>query len=158
MKRLCKLTIFAFVLSACMIINIHADNLNAPGSRNINVKLVDIELPVYDYDITWGDMNFIYTDVENYEFNSSTNEYDKVLSGSWESSSNSIEILNNSSLSINVTLSYVSDENNITGGFSVNNFELSKDESKTVSLTLSGSLNNSYSSYTKIGSVLMEVR
>ena len=108
MKKLCKKIIFTFILSACMMSIIHADNLNGLESRTIDFVIGNVEGPIYDYDVSWDSMNFIYTETESYDYNETTNEYDKNLDGSWSSEDNSIEVLNNGALPIDITLSYSS--------------------------------------------------
>lgn len=143
------------ILILFMHVDIVCANIDDYGA-SVEAKLNSISSNIYSYDLSWGDMSFNYVENENYVFNDATNDYKKVISGSWDSSSNEIEIQNNG-IGINVMLSYDSDINSVSGNFTDNSFYLSFNESKKVYLNLSGTLGNSYTSYTKVGSILIEV-
>lgn len=157
MNKSCKKIIFILILSACMILKIHADNLHGLESKMIDATINNIDVPTYEYDVYWENMNFIYSISEDYEYNDTTNKYDKVLNGNWSSNSNSMEITNKGNYTINVEIDYNSNVDSVTGSFDITTFKLSKNENKKVYLDLVGPIDETYVEYTKIGNIVMRV-
>ena len=120
---------------------------------------------VYSLDITWGSMEFTYTDASEGTWNPETHQYDNVVAAKWDcdKDANKISVTNHSNAGVTVQLSYASEPeyNKITGTFS--NVELNLESavetellnapSGSSILSLNGALSSSTSEKTKIGTV-----
>lgn len=149
-----------------------ADTLGENGNRDINVeaKYVDgIRTPdVYSIDVTWGAMQFTYTNSGVREWDPSNHQYADTLTPGWTANGNSVTVTNHSNVAVDVTFSYkkATGFDGISGEFSVTSKNLKAGEvgnvagadSVTTELALSGALASTVTDFTKIGSVTVSLR
>ena len=121
--------------------------------------------PVYHVDITWGSMEFTYTDASEGTWNWETHSYDGATAAAWScaSGANKITVTNHSNADVKATLTYnkAPDFEGITGTFDTSVFNLATavgtdfDEAPaaTAYLTLSGALSKDTTPGTTIGTV-----
>lgn len=80
---------------------------------------------VYSVDITWGSMDFTYTDASTGTWNPATHQYDNISAAKWSCSegADKISVTNHSNAGITVQLGYEQGTgyNGISGSFSDNN-------------------------------------
>ena len=120
---------------------------------------------VYSVDITWGSMEFTYTDASQGTWNPQTHQYDDIVAANWScaADANKIEVTNHSNAAVNAQFSYASESgySEINGTFSKNTLDLgsavgtevSNAPSGSVTLSLTGELSSDTSASTKIGTV-----
>lgn len=118
---------------------------------------------VYSVDVTWGSMEFTYKVESEGTWNPATHAYDNVQASGWsaETGADQVTVVNHSNAGVNAAFSYVSDSaySGITGTFANASETLATAEGTTVAdapsatskLTLSGALNKSVNTATKIG-------
>jgi len=121
---------------------------------NLSVTVWDVDVPVYDVEVTWGNMEFIFNEVINYNWNNELHTYELDSSTyKWVSKGNDINIENKSIFLIEIDLKYNSINSNINGNFDVPNFKLGRDENKVSKLYLDGRLSSENTSYIKVGTI-----
>ena len=125
--------------------------------------------PTYSVDIEWGSMAFTYTvpqvwDEENHEWDPDTAnaEWAPVAVEEGETAANAIIVTNHSSTSINASVSFAAEEayNTVTGSFGeegANSANLNTAAEHTFELTLGGSIANTVTTSTKVGTVTVTI-
>ncbi len=120
---------------------------------------------VYSVDITWGSMEFTYTDASAGTWNPETHQYDDVVAAQWscEADANKVSVANHSNAAVTVQFSYASEPeyNGITGTFSAAKLDLASAVGTDLvnapaghaTLDLSGALSSEKTASTKIGTV-----
>ena len=104
---------------------------------------------VYSVDVTFGDMNFTYTDAGTGTWNPETHEYASGAAASWNKTTADITVKNHSNDAVAVTVSYAKDAEYtgaVTGSISEGTFTLAtavgtaveNAPAKTVTFTISG--------------------
>lgn len=87
-----------------------AENGANGGSHNVTAEYQPgaTGSPVYSVDITWGTLQFTYTDSPKGTWNPNTHQYDKAEEAKWSCASgdNVITITNHSNVSVTATASY----------------------------------------------------
>lgn len=143
-KRKFLCLVFVFVL---MLVPV-----NALEDEVITITVGDVDVPVYRVDTVWDSMEFTYNEQINYVWNNTNHTYDlSEPTYSWVSNSNSVNIINNSSTSINVSLNYNAIVSDVLGSFDVSSADIGSGQSHVSKLTLSGALDNHNVNYTKVG-------
>ena len=163
--------ILAFVLISAMSVTAFAASpVTAQGkSDSAEVKGTYIAggaaSTVYSVDITWGSMEFTYTDASEGTWNPETHQYDDIVAAKWScgADANKVVVTNHSNASVTVRFSYASESeySGITGTFSDSelildsavNTELSNAPSGSSVLSLDGVLSGETPEKTKIGTV-----
>ena len=124
---------------------------------------------VYDVDITWGNMKFIYKTICTRTWNNKTHIYSEKFNYVWENTGNTITITNHSNTSINARFTYNKGlgYSGVKGTFTNNGEKvISSAENKKVNdssltwkcnLNLSGSIDKSLNSFTPVGRVNMSI-
>jgi hypothetical protein len=124
---------------------------------------------IYSVDITWGSMEFTYTDASKGTWDPETHQYKGATEATWscENDANKITVTNHSNAGIKAVLGYTSGEgfSEINGNFSKDSYTLRSAEGTTRGnapsydfyLTLSGSLNESALENTVIGTVTITI-
>ena len=127
-----------------------------PGSATV---------PVYRVDITWGDMEFTYTDASEGTWNPDKHEYSDRIDAVWscEKGADEITVVNHSNAAVKATFSYAADEgyDAVTGTFDKAEINLLSAVGTTVEeaptgktkLILSGALPDSAAQGAMIGNV-----
>lgn len=120
---------------------------------------------VYSIDITWGSMEFTYTDASAGTWNPETHQYDNMVAAKWScaADANKIQVTNHSNVDVTVQFSYASESgySEITGTFSAAKLNLASAveteplnaPSGSATLSLSGALSSEKTTSTKIGTV-----
>ena len=120
---------------------------------------------VYSIDISWGSMEFTYTDASGGTWNPATHQYDGAEAAAWScaADANKIEVKNQSNTAVTVRFSYASESeySEITGTFSDAKLNLDSAvetepldaPSGSTTLSLNGALSTAASEKTKIGTV-----
>lgn len=135
-------------------------------SIGVNAKYVDSTTcgDVISVDLSWGAMEFTYTESGSKLWNPSTHEYVTSTLHEWVGKGNRITVTNNSNVQINAAFSYAKANgfNTVTGTFSKNLLSFSSAEGKsvgdpvltdTVTFDLSGSLDKNVTDYTRVGTI-----
>lgn len=156
-----KKVIGLLITFLCLLpINVYGISKAELGDTNITARVNSIiNNEVFNVDLVWDQMTFIYNKEKKYIWDSSTHEYKFVENSFWKLNDNTITIKNKSLFSIDVSFYYNKSIgfNNLNGYFNNNEIHLNKDEKKTTTLLLNGKLDSSISSYTKIGSVTVVI-
>lgn len=127
---------------------------------NVYGKYVEnTDRPVYSINISWGNMEFTYTEGSKGTWNPATHSYDNPISAGWTCSEggNLIKVVNHSNTAINIKLSFDSDTDlnfAISGTFDNSDFTLktaegtdvNKAPSKESLFTLIGSPSENFNS------------
>lgn len=121
---------------------------------NISVTVWNVDVPVYDVNVSWGNMEFVYNKIINYEWNNTSFTYEtNSPTYKWVSNSSDIKIENKSSFLIDVDLKYNSINSKINGNFDKPIFSLNKSESAVSKLNLNGKLSSDNTSFVKVGTI-----
>ena len=123
---------------------------------------------VYSVDITWGNMEFTYSEGSGPTWNPATHAYSSGGAGGWSHSGNTVTVTNHSNAQVTAELTYASEGEygSITGSFDNANMtidtavgtEFSAAPTKTAALTLTGTLNSTVTSSTKIGTITVTIK
>lgn len=120
---------------------------------------------VYSVDVTWGSMEFTYTDASAGTWNPETHQYDDVVAAKWscEADANKLSVANHSNAAVTVQLSYAAATgyDAIVGTFSDARLQLPSAvgtdplhaPAGSATLSLSGALSSEMTTSTKIGTV-----
>lgn len=119
---------------------------------------------VYSVDIEWGDMQYTYTIDSEGTWNPRTHQFDGASgAGKWSCAegANQVKVTNHSNAAVKASFKYAAEEgyDEISGTFNENTADLATAEdtdveeapTKTVELTLGGSLDKNVTTPTKIG-------
>ena len=123
---------------------------------------------VYSVDIEWGAMEFTYTAASAGIWNPNTHSYDGGGEGTWTSTSDYVKVINHSNTAITATLTYTADGSysGISGSFgdkstinlaTAENTAVDSAPTDTAHLSLSGELNSSATTSTKIGTITVKI-
>lgn len=170
MKKLSIIILSLALLFAASVTAFAGDTITSQGqSASAQVKGTYVQggssAIVYSVDITWGSMDFIYTDTAGGIWNPQTHNYDGGTQAGWNYSegANRITVTNHSNAAVTVSLQYIPDSNysNITASFSQPTLSLATAENTAFSqapsgsseLTLAGELSSSTTTKTNIGVV-----
>lgn len=121
---------------------------------------------VYSVDVAWDSMAFTYTVASEGTWNPTTHQYDRASEGQWSGNGN-VKVTNHSNAKVNVAVAYAAERGyeGISGGFSNGSFQLATAEgtevgsapNQTVTLTLSGKLDKSVNTSTKLGTATVTI-
>lgn len=171
MKKLLTIILSLALLSMASVTAFAANPITfEDGSDSADVKGTYVAgsstAAVYSVDITWGSMEFTYTDASSGVWNPQTHKYDgATATAGWscEAGANKITVTNHSNVAVTVQLTYNPDikYSDITGSFTkallnlktAEDTEFSNAPSGSAELTLSGGLSSDTSASTKIGTV-----
>ncbi len=170
MKKVLTIILTLALLSMTSVTAFAASPITANGgSDSADVKGTYVAggtaTTVYSVDITWGSMDFTYTDASQGTWNPQTHQYDDAASAKWScaADANKIEVTNHSNAAVNAQFSYASESgySGINGTFSKNTLNLdtavgtafSSAPSGSVTLSLTGELSSETAANTKIGTV-----
>lgn len=143
---------------------------NDPQTIDVKAQYSNtVETPVvYNVDIKWGSMNFTYTVSGKKIWNSNTHQYTNNTSDNWSANDNVITVTNHSNTAIKTNFTYTkgSSYESVSGSFSKSSFTLPTAEGKTTdnslltettALTLSGTLDETVTNLTKVGTVTVKI-
>lgn len=153
MKR--KILFILVSFYSLFFVNVYASTVKEESAV---VKVGSVDALVYDVEITWGKMDFIYTEQINYVWNSENYVYEIGDSTySWVNKDNYVDINNKSYHEINVNLEYINLKDGINGAFDVANKKILGKTSNRFSLILNGKLEAYGSNYVKVGSINLKI-
>ena len=123
---------------------------------------------VYSVDITWGNMEFTYSEGSGRTWNPATHTYSSGGAGGWSHSGNTITVTNHSNAQVTANLAYASETGyeGISGSFgNKSTMNLATAERTTVEeaptdtaeLSLTGTLNRTVKDPTQIGTVTVTI-
>ena len=121
---------------------------------------------VYSVDVAWDSMEFTYTVDSEGTWNPATHQVDGASDGRW-SGDGDVKVTNHSNAKVNVAVTYAAESSysDITGSFSNGSFQLATAEgtqvdsapNQTATLTLSGELDKSVDTSTKLGTATVTI-
>lgn len=169
MKKILAL-ILTLTLGMSLNITAFADTVGT-GDRNIAVEgkyqNTTTTLPVYSVDITWGAMQFIYTESGSKTWNPATHTYTDSITSGWTANGNTVTVTNHSNTAVTASFDFavLADYRTVTGSFNIVSRTLgagvegayAKADYVTATLTLDGTLANTVTDYTKIGTVTVKI-
>lgn len=164
-----RAVLLTFLLAGTMGTNVLAADvtLGESGTQNIDVqaKYVDAStnVTVYSVDITWGAMEFTYTESGSNIWNPGTHAYDLTSDTIWTSNGNTITVTNHSNAEVTAAFAYTpaTGFEELTGTFSINELVLATAENTTVDaapgastqMEISGALDKDLTTPSKIGTI-----
>ena len=124
---------------------------------------------VYSVDITWGSMEFTYSEGPSPTWDPETHTSGQGGTGGWSNSGNTVTVTNHSNTEVTATLAYASTEEfkGISGSFgNKSTMNLATAERTTVTeaptdtaeLSLTGTLNSTVTVPTTIGTITVTIR
>ena len=121
---------------------------------------------VYSVDVAWDSMEFTYTVDSEGTWNPATHQVDGASEGQW-SGDGDVKVTNHSNAKVKVAVTYAAEGSysDITGRFSNGSFHLATAEgtqvdsapNQTATLTLSGELDKSVGTSTKLGTATVTI-
>ncbi len=141
------------------------------GDKNIDVegKYQDNTTAptVFSVDVTWGAMQFTYTESGAMTWNPENHTYTDNTSAGWTANGNTVTVTNHSNAAVTASFAFdaLTDYSAITGSFDIASETLDAgvvgayaDADKvTATLTLAGSLADTVTEYTKIGTITVKI-
>ena len=121
---------------------------------------------VYSVDVAWDSMEFTYTVDSEGTWNPATHQVDGASEGRW-SGDGDVKVTNHSNAKVKVAVTYAAESSysDITGSFRNGSFHLATAEgtqvdsapNQTATLTLSGELDKSVDTSTKLGTATVTI-
>ena len=123
---------------------------------------------VYSVDITWGSMEFTYSEGPSPTWDPETHTSGQGGTGGWSNSGNTVTVTNHSNTEVTATLAYASTEGfkGISGSFgnkstmnlaTANGTTFENAPKDTAELTLSGALDSTVKDSTQIGTITVTI-
>lgn len=169
MKKVLAIVLTLAVLSVASVTAFAASPIIAKGGSdafNVTGTYVagSAAATHYSVDVTWGSMEFTYTDASAGTWNPETHEYDGAVAAGWSCAqdANKITVTNHSNADVTVAFSYAPEAGNaIVGSFSEPELTLNSAVGTAVAdaptdsttLELTGALSSENTAGTKIGTV-----
>ncbi len=162
-----------FVLAASMLLGTRTfAGTVTTGNQNIDVeaKYQDktTSATVYSVDISWGKMQFIYTESGNRTWNPSSHTYTGKITSGWNAVGNTISVTNHSNADVTTSFAFsaLGAYSTVNGSFDINSKKLvagtiddyANADKVTATLTLSGELSKNVTDFTKVGAITVTVR
>lgn len=166
MKKVLSIALFAMLVLSFGTMTAFAETVGT-GSKDIDVKgkyADDVTTPtVYSIDLTWGAMEFTYNAAGTKDWNPTDHSYDVDVNTSWTASGNVITVTNHSNTVVTAAFAYgkATGFDSVDGSFSSASLPLATAENTAIgsaptgstTLTLSGTLANSVTDFTKVGTI-----
>lgn len=170
MKKVLTIFLSLALLSMASVTAFAASPITSEGgSDSANVKGTytagTAATTVYSVDITWGSMEFTYTDASQGTWNPETHAYDDIVAAKWScvEGANKITVTNHSNAAVKAQFSYASESkySEISGAFTNATLNLNSAvgtaflsaPSGSSTLSLTGELSSDTLASTKIGTV-----
>lgn len=122
---------------------------------------------VYSVDVTWGAMQFIYTESGAMNWNPADHTYTDNVSAGWTANGNTVTVVNHSNDAVTTSFSFaaLADYSTVAGSFDIASKTLNagvegayeEADTVTATLTLDGSLADTVTDYTKIGTITVKI-
>lgn len=160
----------SFILLLVMTVTISTTTFAetvSTGEQNIDVQAKYQDntnnSTVYSVDISWGAMQFTYTESGDMVWNPADHTYKDSTAAEWNSNGNTVTVVNHSNADVTATFSFdVLDEyNTVNGSFDVASEKLAagvvngyESAAKVIAaLTLKGTLSEKITDFVKIGTI-----
>lgn len=154
MKR--KIFVISLIIFSCLFVDVYA--LKEDESTSASVKVGNVDAPIYSVDVTWGKMDFTYTEQINYVWDDINHTYDLGESTyRWAAKDNYVDVNNHSYDAISVELEYVSLEESVDGVFNISKTTIDSRSNNRFTLTLEGKLKDSGLEYIKVCSINLKL-
>lgn len=166
MKKYVIFLLAGIIMSSVSITAFAQTSTGEDVGTDVKAKFVDgVETPeVCSVDVSWGSMEFTYSESGKKTWNPNTHEYIYDTESGWSENGNVITVTNHSNRDVNVNFSFnaIPDyDNKIRGVFDKTSFVLKNAEGtkvndapkNTATLKLSGVIDKEINEYTKVGSV-----
>lgn len=140
-------------LLLCFTINVYALD-----DENIDVTVGEVDVPVYNVEVSWDSMEFTYNEQVNFIWDNNSHTYELHESTyKWLASNNNINVKNKSSNPIKIQLNYKKINENIIGNFNMSDATIYSGVSMDFKLTLDGELSPSNTDYIKVGTIELNI-
>ena len=168
MKKITAL-ILALTLVMSMSITAFATTVGT-GDQDIDVKgkyLDNSTTPtIYSVDVTWGAMEFTYTESGAMTWNPADHTYTDSTAAAWVANGNTVTVTNHSNAEVTASFAFNAlDYNTVTGSFDIASETLDAGvvdgydaaDKVVATLTLAGSLAETVTNFTKIGTITVTI-
>lgn len=167
-----KITALILALTLVMSLNITAFATTVgTGDQDIDVKgkyLDNSTTPtIYSVDVTWGAMEFIYTESGAMTWNPADHTYTDSTSATWVANGNTVTVTNHSNAEVTASFAFnaLTAYNTVTGSFDIASETLDAgivdgyDAADKVvgTLTLAGTLAETVADFTKVGTITVTI-
>lgn len=170
MKKVLSIALIAMLVFSFGTMSVFAesDTLTGAGSKTIDVKAKytdGVTTPtVYSVDLTWGAMEFTYSVSGTKTWNPSTHVYDVVTTPTWTAAGNTVTVTNHSNAAVTAAFVYAKAAgfDGVNGTFNnaslpllatVEGSAVGSAPSGSTTLTLDGTLANTVTNFTKVGTI-----
>ena len=166
MKKYVIFLLAGIIMSSVSITAFAQTSTGEDVGTDVKAKFVDgVETPeVCSVDVSWGSMEFTYSESGKKTWNPETHEYAYNTTSGWSANGNNVTVTNHSNKDIDVNVSFNAlpeYAETISGEFDKSSFTLKNAvDSKvdnapkdTVSLNLSGTIDKTLTDFTKVGSI-----
>lgn len=169
MKKIAALILVIAMLMAMSTTAFAATITTGDQTIDVEAKYQDntSSAPVYSVDITWGAMQFTYTESGSMTWNPNDHTYTDSTTASWSASGNTVTVVNHSNANVTASFAFevLDAYNTVTGKFDVASKTLKAGEvdsydtadKVTTTLTLGGSLAETVTGFTKIGKITVTI-
>ena len=166
-----KMATFALAASMLLGTRTFAGTITT-GNQNIDVeaKYQDktTSATVYSVDISWGKMQFVYTESGNRTWNPSSHMYAEKTTSGWNAVGNTVSVTNHSNADVTTSFAFsaLGAYSTVNGKFDISSKKLAAGiigdyenaDKVTSTLTLSGELSKNVTNFTKIGAITVTVQ
>lgn len=126
--------------------------------ESIDVTVGNVDVPIYNLEVSWGPMEFTYQETINYVWDNNTHTYELSKSTyKWNTSNNTIDINNKSTIPVNINLQYISINENVNGNFDISKITIKPNEKIISKLVLDGKISSNNTNYIKVGTINLNV-
>ena len=176
MKQIFTLALtFLLIFSLVTVTAFAADTTTINGASRTATKDVTASYrssagggTVYSVDITWGSMEFTYSEGSGTTWDPATHQYNSGGAGVWSNSGNTVTVTNHSNAQVTANLAYTSETEfaGISGSFgnkstmtlaTADGTTVENAPKDTAELNLSGALDSKVRSSTKIGTITVTI-
>lgn len=169
MKKITAL-ILALTLVMSMSITAFATTVDT-GDQDIDVKgkyLDNSTTPtIYSVDVTWGAMEFTYTESGTMTWNPADHTYTDSTSATWVANGNTVTVTNHSNAEVTASFAFnaLTAYNTVTGSFDIASETLDAGvvdgydaaDKVVATLTLAGTLAETVTDFTKVGTITVTI-
>lgn len=169
MKKITAL-ILALTLVMSMSITAFATTVGT-GDQDIDVKgkyLDNSTTPtIYSVDVTWGAMEFTYTESGAMTWNPADHTYTDSTSATWVANGNTVTVTNHSNAEVTASFAFnaLTAYNTVTGSFDIASETLDAGvvdgydaaDKVVATLTLAGTLDETVTDFTKVGTITVTI-
>lgn len=169
----------SLILASAVVLAMGTTVFAAEGNATIGQgdQTIDVEAKyessattptVYSVDVSWGAMQFTYSASGTMEWNAEDHTYTDNTQAGWNADGNTVTVTNHSNAQISASLTFAALEEytDLTGSFDNASFVLTSAENKGLddaeltglaTLNLDGTLDESVTDFTKVGTITVTV-